>query len=100
MLTEFDQNTIANMTAALDYVCKKVPADKDSTELRKRIADELMQCARSGKRSVIDLQNAGLNVLKATTKPTGFNWFGLALQLPFCFEVGALSGGLVRSAPE
>jgi hypothetical protein len=24
----------------------------------------------------------------------------LALQLPICFEVGALSGGLVSSAPE
>ena len=77
MLIEFDQNTIANMTAALDYVCKKIPADRDSTELRKRVADELIQCAQSGKRTVIDLQNAGLNVLKATTKPTGFNWFGL-----------------------
>ena len=59
MLTEFDQNTIANMTAA-HYVCKKIPPDRDSTELRKRIADELIQCARSGKRTVIDLQNAGL----------------------------------------
>ena len=29
MLIEFDQNTIANMTAALDYVCKKIPADRD-----------------------------------------------------------------------
>ena len=29
MLTEFDQNTIANMTAALEYVCKRIPADKD-----------------------------------------------------------------------
>jgi hypothetical protein len=25
MLTEFDQTTIANMTAALDYICKKIP---------------------------------------------------------------------------
>ena len=77
MLIEFDQNTIANMTAALDYVCKKIPADRDSTELRKRIADELIQCAQSGKRTVIDLQNAGLNVLESTETPTGFNWFGL-----------------------
>ena len=77
MLTEFDQNTIANMTAALDYVCKKIPADRDSTELRKRIADKLIQSAQSGKRTVIDLQNAGLNVLESTEKPTGFNWFGL-----------------------
>jgi len=77
MLTEFDQNTIANMTAALDYVCKKIPADRDSTELRKQIANELIQCAQSGKRTVIDLQNAGLKILKATAKPKGFNWFGL-----------------------
>ena len=65
------------MTAALDYVCKKIPADRDSTELRKRIAHELANCARSGKRELIDLQNAGLKVLQAAAKPTGFNWFGL-----------------------
>ena len=27
-------------------------------------------------------------------------WIGLALQLPFCFEVRSLSGSLVSSAPE
>ena len=79
MLTEFDQNTIANMTAALDFVCKKIPADKDSTELRKKIADELIQCAR---RTVIDLQNAGLTILKATAALSGFNWFGLRRFIP------------------
>ena len=62
MLTEFDQTTIANMTAALDFVCKKIPADKDSNELRKRIGDELVRCARMGKRSLIDLQQAGMKV--------------------------------------
>jgi len=34
-----DQNTIAKMTAALEYVCKKIPPDKDSNALRKRIGD-------------------------------------------------------------
>lgn len=29
MLTKMDQNTIAKMTAALEYVCKKIPPDKD-----------------------------------------------------------------------
>jgi hypothetical protein len=77
LLTEFDQTTIANMTAALDYACKKIPADKDSNELRKRIADELMQCARTGKRSLVDLQAAGLEVLKDVRKPPKFSWFGL-----------------------
>ena len=41
MLTEFDQSPIANMTAALDYVCKKIPTEKDSAHLRKQIADEI-----------------------------------------------------------
>lgn len=78
MLIEFDHNTIASMTAALDHICKKIPADRDSAELRKRIADELVRCAGSGKRNLSDLQNAGLKVLlEATAKPTGFNWFGL-----------------------
>jgi hypothetical protein len=77
MLTEFDQNTIANMTAALDYICKKIPAKRDSNELRKRIAEELMQTARSGKRSVIDLQTAGLRLVDSTARRTSSRWSGL-----------------------
>ena len=38
---------------------------------------KLIRSAQSGKRTVIDLQNAGLKILKATAKPTGFTWFGL-----------------------
>lgn len=57
MLTEFDQSTIANMTAALDYVCKKIPTEKDSTHLRKQIADEIIRCARSGKHTLGALQS-------------------------------------------
>jgi len=30
MLIEFDQTTIANMTAALDSVCKRIPPHKDA----------------------------------------------------------------------
>jgi hypothetical protein len=75
MITEFDQTTIANMTAALDFVCKKIPPDKDTDELRKRVGDELVQCARMGKRSLIDLQQAGMKVMKETAKRTRSNWF-------------------------
>jgi hypothetical protein len=76
MLTEFDQTTIANMTAALDYVSKKIPADKDTNELRKRIGDELVQCARMGRRSLIELQKAGMKVMEETAKPNRSGWFG------------------------
>jgi hypothetical protein len=75
MLTEFDQTTIANMTAALDFVCKKIPADKDSNEPRKRIGDELVRCARMGRRSLIDLQQAGMKVMEETATPTRSSWF-------------------------
>jgi hypothetical protein len=42
-----------------------------------KIADELIRCARFGKRTLIDLQNAGLKILNATAKTIRFNWFGL-----------------------
>jgi hypothetical protein len=76
MLTEFDQSTIANMTAALDYVCKKIPAERDSNELRKQIADELIRCARMGRRSLIDLQQAGIKIVDKAVMPTRSGWFG------------------------
>ena len=47
MLTKMDQNTIAKMTAALEYVCKKIPPDIDSNELRTHIADAIAETARS-----------------------------------------------------
>ena len=37
MLIEFDHNTMANKTAALAYVCKRIPADKG--QLRDAQAD-------------------------------------------------------------
>jgi hypothetical protein len=82
MLTEFDQTTIANMTAALDFVCKKIPAAKDSNELRKRIGDEMIRCARMGRRSLIDLQQAGMKVLEGTLKPNKSSWFTWGRRTP------------------
>jgi hypothetical protein len=78
MLTGFDQNTIANMTAALEYVCKKIPPEKDSHDLRKRIGDAMIECANNGKRTFIDFQNSGMVVLDEFLRPPKFNWFGLA----------------------
>jgi hypothetical protein len=52
------------MTAALEYVCKKIPAERDTHELRKRIADVMIACANDGTRTFIDLQNAGLKAME------------------------------------
>ena len=74
MLIDFDQNTLANMTAALEYVCKKIPGDKDLQELRKKIASAIAACATSGKRKLIDFQDAGFKVLKESTQRPKSRW--------------------------
>ena len=76
MLIEFDQNTIANVTAALEYVCKRIPADKDTHELRKRHADAMILSANSGRHAYIDLQNAGPKALDDILRPPTSGWLG------------------------
>jgi len=77
MLIEFDQNTIANMTAALEHVCKRIPQDRDSHEIRKRIADAMVACGHDGRRSLVDFQSAGMKTLDEIVRPTRFSWSGL-----------------------
>jgi predicted Fe-Mo cluster-binding NifX family protein len=77
MLTEFDQNTIANMTAALEHVCKRIPQGRDSHEIRKRLAEAMVACGHDGRRSLIDFQNAGMRVLEEILRPPKYSWFGL-----------------------
>ena len=74
MLTEFDQSTIANMAAALHFVCNKIDADGDSNELRKRIADELMRCARTGSQTLAELEKAGMKILEDAAKSRQSSW--------------------------
>jgi hypothetical protein len=77
MLIEFDQNMMANMTAALAYVCMRIPADKDSYDTRKRITDAMIASAHSGWRTPNDFQNVGLKVLADITRPSRSKRFGL-----------------------
>jgi hypothetical protein len=77
MLIEFDQTTMANMTAALDQVCRKIPPAKDSHETRKRIADAMVTCAKSGRRSLADFKGAGLEALDEITHSSKFKWLAV-----------------------
>lgn len=77
MLVDLDQNTLANMTAALEFVCKRLPADKDTPATRKQIADELIARAKSGCRTYVDFQDAGTKILAGILRSKRFNWFGL-----------------------
>jgi hypothetical protein len=77
MLIEFDQSTIANMTAALEHVCKNIPRQKDNHETRKLIADAMMASARTGRRSLISFQKVGREVLAEIARPKKVRWFRL-----------------------
>ncbi len=77
MLIDFDQSTIANMTAALEYVCKRLPAEHDSRHNRKRIADAITARASTGRCTYVDLERAGLGLLNEIVRPRRFNLFGL-----------------------
>lgn len=74
MLIEFDQNTLANMTAALESVCRKLPPDKDSSEARKQIADAMVACAKAGRRSYADFESAGAEALRQLARPDRSKW--------------------------
>ena len=74
MLTELDQNTIANMTAALENVCRKIPPEKDTRDVRKRIAEAMIACAHNGTQTFIDFQNAGLSALQDIVSPSKASW--------------------------
>jgi hypothetical protein len=66
-LIEFDQTTMANMTAALDAVCKRIPPEKDSHEVRKRIADAMVACAKSGRRTLVISKTSGRKLCRRLT---------------------------------
>jgi hypothetical protein len=54
----FDRRTLANMEVALDRVCGKRPTG-EQYEVRKRVAEAIVRCAKSGKIAVGALTEAG-----------------------------------------
>ena len=44
----FDSRTLANMEVALDRICGKTPSGEQH-EVRKRVAEAIVRCARSGR---------------------------------------------------
>jgi hypothetical protein len=59
---KFDSRTLANMNFALDRVCEKAKHGEDY-QVRKRIARQIIRCARSGKTTLSDLMAAGQRAL-------------------------------------
>jgi hypothetical protein len=59
---DFDRSTLAAMNAALDRVCEKIPRGEEHV-IRKRIAKQIIKCAKSGKTSLSELTAAGQRAL-------------------------------------
>jgi hypothetical protein len=73
-LLKFDQTTLANMTAALEYVYRKLPHDRDNPPIRKFIAQQIIATANRGPTALADLTNAGLTVVNGYLFPPGRPW--------------------------
>ena len=59
---DFDRSTLAIMDAALDRVCEKIPRGEEHA-IRKRVAKQIIKCAKSGKTDLGDLTAAGQRAL-------------------------------------
>lgn len=73
-MLKFDQNTIANMTAALDYAYKKIPLGTDNQTIRKQIANAITRSAEEGNISLSQLKDAGLLVINEVLFPSKRSW--------------------------
>ena len=73
-MLQFDQSTLANMTAALEYVCRKLPPDKDNPAIRKYIAAEIVAACQKGQTSHGELTSVGLTIVNSYLFPPGRAW--------------------------
>jgi hypothetical protein len=73
-ILHFDQSTLANMTADLEYVCRKLRPDRNNHAIRKYIADEILGAANKGQTSLGDLTAAGLKIVNSYLFPPGRSW--------------------------
>lgn len=73
-LLHLDQTTLANMTAALEYACLKLPPDRDNFRIRKAIADEIIAAVVNGHSALGDLTSAGLRISNIYLFPPKRSW--------------------------
>ena len=64
-----DPKTLAKMNVALDRVCETAPRGEQHP-VRKRIAREIIKCARSGRTTLSELTSAGERALR-NCRPAG-----------------------------
>ena len=67
-MTKFDQRIAAHLEVALATVCRKLPNGGDH-ETRKRVAEGLLESARSGHTTLGGLEAVGGNALREANRP-------------------------------
>jgi len=73
-MLHLDQATLANMAAALDYACRKLPQDRDTPAVRSYIADQIVEAADKGATSLSELTNVAINVVNSYVFPPSRSW--------------------------
>jgi hypothetical protein len=79
-MLEFDNSTLANMTAALDDACKKLSRNLNTSENRKRVGDALIRAANAGNRTLIQFTEIAQREVKLisgsrlSTAQSALNW--------------------------
>lgn len=73
-LLKFDQTTLANMTAALEFVYLKLPPDRNNPAIRKQIAQAIIATAENGNGNLAELTNAGLKIVNLHLFPPTRSW--------------------------
>ena len=63
---DFDRWTLANMNAALVEVCRRMPHGEQHA-VRKRVARQIIKCAKSGRTTLGELTEAGERALTVST---------------------------------
>ncbi|MDE1934253.1 MAG: hypothetical protein KGI34_09665 [Bradyrhizobium sp.] len=58
----FDSPALANMNIALDRVCARAAGGQEHS-VRKRVAKQIIKCARSGRTALVGLTAAGRRAL-------------------------------------
>jgi hypothetical protein len=71
-MLHFDQTTLANMTAALEYVCRKLPPKQDTPAIRKHIAADLSGADKGA--NLAYLTTVGLKVVNDSVFPPSRSW--------------------------
>ena len=73
-LLNLDQSTLANMAEALEFVCRKLPPDRNNPAIRNYIAQEMVAATDKQPTSLSDLTSAGLNVVNNFLFPPARSW--------------------------